>query len=69
MIALDVTDPVAARDAVSLAVEQFGRLDVLVNNAGYADRLQSKTRPIRRCANRWTSTSSVFAISAAQRCR
>lgn len=37
VVALDVTDPVAARDAVSLAVGQFGRLDVLVNNAGYAD--------------------------------
>lgn len=34
---LDVTDPDAARGAVSLAVERFGRLDVVVNNAGYAD--------------------------------
>ena len=34
--ALDVADPVAARSAVQLAVDAFGRLDVLVNNAGYA---------------------------------
>jgi NAD(P)-dependent dehydrogenase (short-subunit alcohol dehydrogenase family) len=36
-VALDVTDPVAAESAVHAAVERFGRLDVVVNNAGYAD--------------------------------
>src|SRR5947208_3178644 len=35
-VALDVTDAVAARAAVQLAVDEFGALDVVVNNAGYA---------------------------------
>ena len=33
-VALDVTDASAAEDAVRATVERFGRLDVLVNNAG-----------------------------------
>jgi NADP-dependent 3-hydroxy acid dehydrogenase YdfG len=34
-VALEVRDEVAAKAAVQLAVDTFGRLDVLVNNAGY----------------------------------
>ncbi|MEO3873432.1 oxidoreductase [Nonomuraea sp. B12E4] len=34
--ALDVTDAGAARAAVGMALDAFGRLDVVVNNAGYA---------------------------------
>jgi NAD(P)-dependent dehydrogenase (short-subunit alcohol dehydrogenase family) len=36
-VALDVTDERAAASAVASAVDTFGRLDVLVNNAGYGD--------------------------------
>jgi len=36
-VALDVTDEQAAHDAIQAAVDAFGRLDVLVNNAGYGD--------------------------------
>ncbi|GLW07450.1 short-chain dehydrogenase/reductase [Microtetraspora sp. NBRC 13810] len=36
-VVLDVTDAEAAEAAVRAAVETFGRLDVVVNNAGYAD--------------------------------
>ncbi len=36
-VALDVTDARASGNAIKAAVDAFGRLDVLVNNAGYGD--------------------------------
>ncbi|MEV7141577.1 SDR family NAD(P)-dependent oxidoreductase [Streptomyces tauricus] len=36
-IRLDVTDPGAARTALAEAKQHFGHIDVLVNNAGYAN--------------------------------
>lgn len=36
-LALDVTDAEAARAAVAAGVAAFGRIDVVVNNAGYAN--------------------------------
>jgi len=37
LVALDVTDETAALHAVQTAVDTFGKLDVLVNNAGYGN--------------------------------
>ena len=36
-VALDVTDADAARAAIQAGVDRFGRIDVVVNNAGYAN--------------------------------
>jgi NAD(P)-dependent dehydrogenase (short-subunit alcohol dehydrogenase family) len=36
-VALDVTHPQSARAAIQQAVDAFGRLDVVVNNAGYGN--------------------------------
>jgi NAD(P)-dependent dehydrogenase (short-subunit alcohol dehydrogenase family) len=36
-LALDVTDPAAVNAAISTAAGHFGHLDVVVNNAGYAN--------------------------------
>jgi NAD(P)-dependent dehydrogenase (short-subunit alcohol dehydrogenase family) len=44
-VALDVTDAEAARAAVRTTVEEFGALDVVVNNAGYADSASIEDMP------------------------
>ncbi|MET7375341.1 SDR family NAD(P)-dependent oxidoreductase [Micromonospora arida] len=35
-VALDVTSPAQAREVVAAAVQRFGSIDLVVNNAGYA---------------------------------
>jgi NAD(P)-dependent dehydrogenase (short-subunit alcohol dehydrogenase family) len=56
-VALDVTDPIAARSAGHSAIEAFGRLDVVVNNAGYGNI--APIEDLTDCALRWTQTSTA----------
>jgi NAD(P)-dependent dehydrogenase (short-subunit alcohol dehydrogenase family) len=44
-VALDVTDTAAARAAVQTALDTFGRLDVVANNAGYANSASIEETP------------------------
>src|SRR5882757_313128 len=46
-VALDVTDPNAVAAAVTAGVETFGGLDVVVNNAGYANGAPIETGALR----------------------
>src|SRR3954453_18624753 len=44
-VRLDVTDPSTAEAAARWLDERFGRLDVLVNNAGISNEFAGGTRP------------------------
>jgi len=59
-LALDVTDRAAIAPAVKAVHETFGRIDVLVNNAGYGSfgAVEEVTEDDAR-ARRWKSISSA----------
>ena len=57
LFAMDVTDEAAAANAVMAAVDVFGSLDVVINNAGYGTFRPSKTRLYRNSGHRSKRTS------------
>jgi NAD(P)-dependent dehydrogenase (short-subunit alcohol dehydrogenase family) len=61
-VPLDVTDPAQAAEAVGRAVEHFGRIDVVVNNAGYPD-----LAPVEE-ASIWTRSGPRSRPSCSARC-
>ena len=48
----DVTDPTACESAVTLALERFGRIDVVINNAGITHRSAFAATQHRGAASR-----------------
>ena len=66
---LDVTDAAQVKEAVQAAERHFGRIDVLVNNAGigYFAAVEESTET--RSGGSSTSTSSACPTSSARSCR
>lgn len=58
-VALDVTSPSEARGVVAAAVERFGTIDVVVNNAGYAASGSIEDSRRTSSGRRWRPTCSV----------
>jgi NAD(P)-dependent dehydrogenase (short-subunit alcohol dehydrogenase family) len=59
LLRLEVTDYDAAARVVAQAEETFGRIYVVVNNAGYSDLARSRTRRSTRSGRRSIPTSTV----------
>jgi NAD(P)-dependent dehydrogenase (short-subunit alcohol dehydrogenase family) len=60
-LTLDVTDAAAASAAIAAARERFGRIDIVVNNAGYANVAPIETADDEdfRASSRRTSGAST----------
>jgi len=66
---LDVTNPVMRKAAIDLALQRFGRLDLLVNNAGITARGAFEDTP-KRCGARFSRpTCSARSNWSGWRCR
>ncbi|TIO52353.1 MAG: SDR family oxidoreductase [Mesorhizobium sp.] len=66
VLPLDVTDPASVKTAVAAALEQFGRIDVVVNNAGYGLFGPFETASDEQIRRQFaTNVDGVFAVTRA----
>jgi NAD(P)-dependent dehydrogenase (short-subunit alcohol dehydrogenase family) len=66
IVPLDVTDPASASEAFQAGVDRFGRLDVVVNNAGYANVAPVETGSDEDFRNQFeTNFWGVYNVSKA----
>ena len=74
LFALDVTDESAATAAVKTAIDTFGSLDVVVNNAGYGNlssvedtpmsyRQRHRSLPFASCLSVWLQMGSSLRLT------
>jgi NAD(P)-dependent dehydrogenase (short-subunit alcohol dehydrogenase family) len=64
-VRLDVTDQASIRDAVNAAIARFGRIDVLVNNAGHG--LVGALEELSDAQLRTVLETNVFGVAAVTR--
>ena len=65
-VALDVTDNARPSDVVEAAVERFGRIDVLVNNAGYGQLGFFETLAPQQIETQyWTNVFGLYNVTRA----